>query len=103
MHPIKALKLSVILLVFFMTISSSNSQTISHESHRRMVLGGFSPVDTTDPQVVTAGELVVHNLTHGKGPTDKYSFLLTSDSDDSRRFEMKVLEASQQVSKNEKN
>lgn len=55
-------------------------------------------METDDPQVITAAELVLRNLTQGKGPIERYSFLLTSESEDSRKLKVQVVEASKQVS-----
>ena len=96
MQQLKILKVFFLLLITFMTISSTKSISVM-ETHRRMMVGGYSPVETTDPPVVTAAELVVLNLAQGKGPADKYSFSLTSTSNDDGDVEIKVLEASQQV------
>jgi ribosomal protein S16 len=96
MHKFNSFKFIIVFLIVCMTISSSESNKYN-ESHRRMV-GGYSPVETNDPQVILASELVLRNLTQGKGPIEKYSFLLTSQSEDSQHFQVKVVEASQQVS-----
>jgi hypothetical protein len=96
MQKFNSIKFIIFFLILCMTISSSESSQYN-ESHRRMV-GGYSPVETDDPQVITAAELVLRNLTQGKGPIERYSFLLTSDSEDSRKLKVEVVEASKQVS-----
>ena len=64
---------------------------------RRMV-GGYTPANVQDPSVIEAAELVVKNLKEGQGPIERYSFEFPVGSGTSGNFEIKILEASQQVS-----
>jgi hypothetical protein len=64
---------------------------------RRMV-GGYTPANVQDQSVIEAAELVVQNLKEGQGPIERYTFEFPVGSGTSGNFEMKILEASQQVS-----
>ena len=69
----------------------------TNEVLRRMV-GGYTPANVRDPSVIEAAELVVRNLKEGQGPIDRYTFDFPAGSGTSGNFEIKILDASQQVS-----
>jgi hypothetical protein len=62
------------------------------------MVGGYTPANVQDQSVIEAAELVVQNLKEGQGPIERYTFEFPVGSGTSGNFEMKILEASQQVS-----
>lgn len=91
-----SLEKTVLFLFFIMSMKPTLS-TGTNEVPRRM-MGGYSPANVRDPSVIEAAELVVRNLKEGQGPIDRYSFDFPAGSGTSGNFEIKILDASQQVS-----
>jgi len=91
-----SLRKTALFLFFIMSLKPTLS-TGTNEVPRRMV-GGYSPANVRDSNVIEAAELVVRNLKEGQGPIERYNFEFPAGSGTSGNFEIKILDASQQVS-----
>ena len=91
-------KLLQLLPYVLIVLLSSLSFAYSKKHHQSHHVGGYSHIDTDDDQVIRAAELVVNNLRHGEGGGDIGNYSFDFPSDLGGVLDVKVLNASKQVS-----
>lgn len=92
----------LLALLGLLSVMSENNSVPNHQTQirrRTQAVGGYTPANPRDPSVIEAAEVVVTKLKQGSGPIADYSFDFPVGNGTSGNFEIKILGASQQVSR----